>query len=84
MGVVERTEDVLRLEVAVVDAQVMAVFHGIQDLKEYALGQFILTDILSSFCDIEEQVTFRAILQDNINAIRVVNNLVHGNNVGVC
>jgi hypothetical protein len=65
------------------DTQSVAMFNGIQYLQENALGQFILTHILTSFCNIEEQVTLWAIFEDNINAIRIIHYLVHRHNVRV-
>jgi hypothetical protein len=68
-------KDVLRLEVPVVDPQVMAVLDGIQDLKEHLLGEFVLTNILTTLCDVQEEIALRAVLENNIDAVRVVHNL---------
>ena len=66
-----------------VDPPAVAVFYSIQDLKEYALGKIVLTDILSAFCDIVEEITLWAVLQDNEDAVRAVDDLQHGHHVGV-
>lgn len=68
-------KDVLRLEVPVEDPQVMAVLDGIQDLKEHLLGEFVLTNILTTLCDVQEEIALRAVLKNNIDAVRVVHNL---------
>ena len=59
------------------------MFHGIQNLEENILGHIILTHILSSFRYVEEEVTFWTIFQNDVNAVRVIHNFVHGNNVRV-
>lgn len=66
-----------------VDTQVMAVLNGIQDLKEHLLREFILTNVLTALCDIQEEVTLWAVLENNIDAVRVVHNLQHGHHIWV-
>lgn len=66
-----------------VDPPAVAVFYSVQDLKEYPLGKIVLTDILPALCDIEEEITLWAIFQDNKDAVRTVDDLQHGHNVGV-
>lgn len=61
----------------------MAVFDGIQDLHEDILGKVVLSNVLAALGDVEEQVSLRAVLQDNVGAIRVINDLVHGHDIGV-
>lgn len=60
------------------------MFNGIQDLEENLLGQVILTNILASLGDVQEQVTFRAIFENNVDAIRLVHNLEHLDHIAVC
>ncbi len=59
------------------------MFNGVQDLKENTLDHVVLTNILATLRYIVEQVSFGAELQDHIDAIRVIDNLVHGNNIGM-
>jgi len=80
---VVRNKDVLRLQVPVVDSERVAVFNGIQYLQENSLGKIVVPDILTTFSDVEKQVTLRAIFQNDIDAVRVVNNLEHRDHVGV-
>jgi hypothetical protein len=68
-------QDVLRLEVPVVDSNRVAVFHGIQDLKESTLGQSIVAYILALLGDVGEQITFRAVLDDDVGAVNGVHDL---------
>lgn len=76
-----RDEDVLRLQIPVVDSKRVAMFNGIQNLKEDALGQSILSNILTALRDVKKQISLRAILQDDVDAVRLVDDLQHGNHV---
>lgn len=76
-------QDVLRLEIAVVDPQAVAVLDGIQDLEECALDQGIITHVSALLGDVGKQVTLGAVLQDHIGAVLVVDNLQHGDDIGV-
>jgi hypothetical protein len=67
----------------VIDAKGMAVFYSIQNLKKDSLGESILTNILATFRDVVEQVTFRAVLQNDIDAVRVVDDLQHRHHIGM-
>ena len=62
-------EDILRLEVPVVDPERMAKLYGIQDLEEHTLGQEVITDKVSLISDVREQVSFWAILHDDVGTI---------------
>ena len=66
------------------DSLVMAVLDGIQDLEEDALGKLIISDILVALSDAEEEVSFRAVLQNHVDAVDVLNNLEHGNHILMC
>lgn len=59
------------------------MFHGIQDLKEGLFGKFILTDVTTALGDVEEKISFRAVLQDDVDAVGVVDDLQHRDDVGV-
>lgn len=62
-------ENVFWLQVPVVDSNRVAVFHGIQDLEESALGHGIVTNVLALLGDVGEQVTFWAVFNDNVCAV---------------
>lgn len=74
-------QDVLWLQVPVVNSNGVAIFNSIQDLEESTLSPIIVTNELALLSDVGEQVTFRAILHDNICAVRSVHNLDQGDNV---
>ena len=58
-----------------VDSNRVAVFNGIQNLEESALGHGIVTHVLALLGDVGEQVTFWAVFNDNVCAVRSVHNL---------
>jgi len=64
----------------VVDALIVAVLNGTQDLKEHLAGLCIILNIVAFLGDLGEQVTFRAVLENNKGRIPAVDNLVHGHN----
>lgn len=66
-----------------VNPPAVAEFYSIQDLKENPLGQVILTDVLPAFCDIVEKITFRAVLQNDKDAVGTVDDLQHGHDIPV-
>jgi hypothetical protein len=53
----------------------MAVFNGIQNLEESALGHGIITDVFALLGDVGEQVTFWAVFDDNVCTVRSVHDL---------
>lgn len=66
-----------------VDPQTVAVLDGIQDLEEGALDQGIITYVSTLLGDVGEEVALGTVFQDHIGAVLVVDNLQHGNDVGV-
>lgn len=76
-------QNILGLEVPVVDSQAVAVLHGIQDLEKGAANKSIITHIPAFFRDIREEVSLGAVLQHNISAVLVVDNLEHGHYIRV-
>lgn len=82
-GAVVLDEDVLRLEIAMVDPQAVAMLDGVQDLEKDTLGEIVLAHILAALRDVLEEISLWAALEYHIDAVRVVNNLVHRHNVGV-
>jgi hypothetical protein len=65
---------VLRLQVPVVHTQPMAVGYSIQDLQKSILCGSIITNILTSFCNIREEIPLRAVLHDHIDMVRSIHN----------
>lgn len=76
-------QNVLRLQIPVVDSDRVAVFNSIQDLEESTLSPVIVTNELALLSDVGKQVTFRAVLDHNVCAVRSVHDLDQGNNVRV-
>jgi hypothetical protein len=68
-------QDILRLEVPVVDSNRVAVLDGIQNLKKGSLDKIIVANKLALLSDVGEQVTFWAVLDYNVGAIRGVHYL---------
>lgn len=66
-----------------VDPQTVTVLDGIQDLEEGALDQGIITYVSTLLGDVGEEVAFGTVFQDHIGAVLVVDNLEHGNDIGV-
>lgn len=66
-----------------VDSNGVAVLNSIQDLKKSALSPVIVTNELALLSDVGKQITFRAVLDDNIGAVRSIHDLYQRNNVGV-
>lgn len=76
-------QDVLWLQVPVEDAHGMAVLDGVQDLDKSALDHGIVPHKLALLGDVGEQVTFRAVFNDNIGAVWGVHDFDQGNHVGM-
>lgn len=76
-------EDVLGLQIPVVDPQLVAVLHGVQDLEEDLAGELILTHVLPPLGDVVEQVTLGAVLQHDVDAVRSVDDLEDRHHVAV-
>lgn len=76
-------QDVLGLEIAVVDAELVAVLNGVEDLEEDLLGHEVVANVLATLGDVEEQVTLGAVLHDDVHAVDILDDLVHGDDVGV-
>lgn len=76
-------QNVLRLEVPMVNSYGMAILYSIQDLEKSSLGESIVTNVLPSFCDVREKIALRAVLNDNICAVRRVHDLNQGNHIRV-
>lgn len=78
-----RDKNVLRFQVPVVNSSPMAVLDGVQDLEEDMLDQEVIPNIQSQVRDVVEKVALGAVLQDNIDTVRLVHDPVHGHDVGM-
>jgi hypothetical protein len=67
----------------VVDSNGVAIFNGIQNLEEGALGHGIITDILALLSDVGEEIALWAVLDDNICAVGRIHDLDERDNIGV-
>lgn len=67
-----------------IDALAVAVVYCVDELHEDSAGGVVVVNVLASFGDVGEEVTFRAVLQDNIYAIDFFDDLLHSDDVGVC
>lgn len=76
-------QDVLRLQVPVVDSNGVAILYGIQNLEKGPLRKSVVSNVLALLRDIGEEVTFRAVLNDHIGAVRGIHDLYQGNHIGV-
>lgn len=56
---------------------------GIQNLKEDTLGKRVIPDILFAVCDVVKEITLRTVLKDNVDAVMVLDDAHHGDNVWV-
>jgi hypothetical protein len=62
-------KNVLRLQVAVVNAQTVAVLDGVENLEENLAGKAIVTNVLAALRDVAEKVAFGAVVKDNIYTV---------------
>jgi len=77
-------ENILRLQVPVVDSNGMAVLHGIQDLEESPFRKCIIACVLALLSDVGEQITFWAVLHNDIGAVRGIHDSDKRNHIWVC
>lgn len=63
---------VLRLQVAVVDSQGVAVSYGIQELEKDMLAKSIVSNKSAMLGNVREEVAFRAELDHDKRAVRAV------------
>ena len=76
-------EDVLRLEVAVIDAQIMTKLNGAQDLQEDRLDQEIVADEMALFGDAGEEVPSRTEFEDNVRAFGGIHDAGQPDHIGM-
>lgn len=58
--------------------------NGIQDLQEHGLGRKVITHIAAALCNVQEEISLRAILHDNISAVGHIEDPEERDDVGVC
>lgn len=76
-------QDVLRLEIPVVDSLGMAMLDCGKKLQKHVLGLEIITDVVAFLGDLGKQIAFLAVLENNVCALRAVQNLQEGNHIGM-
>lgn len=76
-------EDILRFEVAVVDAERVAVLHCVQQLQKHPACQHVRTHVAAALRDARKQVSLAAELHDDKDGVRGVQDLDERDNVWV-
>ena len=76
-------QDVLRLEIPVVDSFGMAMLDCGKKLQKHVLGLEIITNVVAFLGDLGKQIALLAVLEDNVCALRAVQNLQERNHVGM-
>ncbi len=76
-------ENVLRLQVAMVDPQGMAILNGIQNLQEGMLGQLVVAHEQARLGDVGEQVTLWAKFHHDEGAVRAVQDAEQRDHIGM-
>ena len=71
-------EDVLRLQVAVVDPEVVARLDGIEDLEEDMLDKLVVLRIRVALDDRGEQIAAPAGIKDEVDVLLVLEGCVEG------
>lgn len=61
--------------------KMVAIFRGIQDLEEDTLDESIMTYISTALGNIGKEISFMEIVQDNIGAVRIIENLMHRDDI---
>jgi len=74
-------KNVLGLQVAMVDAQRMAVLDGADKLQKHSLCHIVVADISAMLGDVCKEVPLRTVLHNNVGAIRRLQDLHQRNNV---
>lgn len=74
---------VLGLEVAVVDAQSMAVLNSTNQLQKDTLGHVVVADVAASLGDVCKEISLGAVLHDDVGAVRSLQDFHQRNNIVV-
>lgn len=77
-------EDVLRLQVAVVDVQRMAVLNCIEQLKEDLPDKIVISEISSVMEDLREEVTVWTVVHDDPGILLIFDDAMKGHNARMC
>lgn len=67
-----------------VDSQSVAVLYSIQELKEDPLSQDVVAYKVTLFGNVCEEVTLWAVLDNDISAVNISNDLDKVDNIWVC
>ena len=81
---VVKTEDVLRLQVAVIDIERMAIVNCIKQLEENFPDQVVLTEISAVMEDLRKEITIATVVHDDPSVLRVLDDAMQGHNTRVC
>lgn len=73
---VSLAKHVLWLQVAVVDAEVVAVLDRIEELEEHLLDQVVMTKVGAMVKDLGEEITLREVIEDDVGECLVLNDAV--------
>jgi len=76
-------KDVLRLEVPMIDSARVAMLDSRKNLQKHVSRLHVVADILALLGDLGKKVTFRAVLKDDICAVRALEGLVKAHNIGM-
>lgn len=66
-----------------VDSTAVAKAYSIQELEEHMFGQKVIANILTTFCDIVEEIALWAVLEHNVDAVSLVDNFQHTHHIGM-
>lgn len=80
---VVRAEDVFGFEIAVVDAEFVAEFDGVDDLDEDGADEIVIGEVAASFGDHAEKVAIGIVRENDVDAGRCLDDVVKGSDVGV-
>lgn len=61
----------------------VAVFHSVKQLQEYSASRLVISDIVAFFCDFGKEISFRAVLQQDEDAVFAGDDIVHGQDIWV-
>lgn len=81
---VVEAENVLRLQVAVVDVERVAVLNCVEQLKEHILDELVIAEVSAIMENLSEEIAVRAVVHDNPSEMRVFDNAIKGHNAGMC
>jgi hypothetical protein len=74
-------EDVLGFEVPMIYSQRMAIFDGVEKLKEYMFNQVILTEVTAMVQYLRKEVSIGSVVHDEVGVAMLLHNPVEGDNI---